>query len=77
MHSFITYFDGSQITLLIFGGVFFITSIILQMKNKHNFSFVFLGLTAICIFSFSALLDPFLNLWDERFHALVAKNLMN
>lgn len=34
-------------------------------------------MAAICIFSFSALLDPFLNLWDERFHALVAKNMMN
>ena len=29
------------------------------------------------MFLFSSLLDPFLNLWDERFHALVAKNLMN
>lgn len=25
---------------------------------------------------FAALLDPFLNLWDEQYHALVAKNMM-
>lgn len=49
----------------------------MQLRNNERFSIVFLGLTAICIFSFSALLDPFLNIWDERFHALVAKNLMN
>jgi 4-amino-4-deoxy-L-arabinose transferase len=36
-----------------------------------------LVLAAIFLFSFAATLDPFLNLWDERFHALVAKNLMN
>jgi len=25
---------------------------------------------------FAAMLDPFLNTWDEQFHALVAKNMM-
>ncbi len=77
MSIFNSYFNNTQITLLLFGSVFFLLSIIMQSRNKERFSFVFLGLTAICIFSFSALLDPFINIWDERFHALVAKNLMN
>ncbi len=74
---FNSYFNDTQIFLILFSSVFFLFSIISHLKNKELFFYVFLGLTSICIFSFSALLDPFLNLWDERFHALVAKNLMN
>jgi len=77
MTIFKTYFDSTQVSLLILGCVFFVLSIVSQLRKRNDFSIVFLGLTAMCIFSFSALLDPFLNLWDERFHALVAKNLMN
>lgn len=33
-------------------------------------------LSAFLVFLFATSLDPFLNLWDERFHALVAKNMM-
>lgn len=38
---------------------------------------IFLILGSAALFTYAAGLDPFLNLWDERFHALVAKNLMN
>ena len=72
-----SYYNNTQITLLLFGSLFFLLSLIMHLKNKERFTILFLGLTAVCIFSFSALLDPFLNLWDERFHALVAKNLMH
>ena len=34
-------------------------------------------LSALHLFCFAALLDPFLNIYDERFHALVAKNLVH
>ncbi len=77
MSIFNSYFTDNQLILLISGGFFFLFSIFTHIKNKELLTIVLLGLTAICIFSFSALLDPFLNLWDERFHALVAKNLMN
>lgn len=76
MPVFPTYFNKTQIILLIIGGIVFLLSIIAQSSKKQRFSFILLGLTATCIFSFSALLDPFLNLWDERFHALVAKNIL-
>lgn len=77
MNLFHTYFSQTQVLLLMFGTVFFLISLFLQIKNKQKLSVAFLALTAISIFSFSALLDPFLNIWDERFHALVAKNMIN
>lgn len=36
---------------------------------------LFLSLSAFFIHLFAALSDPFLNCWDEQFHALVAKNM--
>ncbi len=77
MTIFHSYFNSTQLSLLIFGGLFFLLSIVLHLKNKERLVLLCLSLTAISIFSFAALLDPFLNSWDERFHALVAKNLMN
>ncbi|MBA3705572.1 MAG: glycosyltransferase family 39 protein [Bacteroidetes bacterium] len=46
-----------------------------QVLDKPKIALLFLVLASISIFTFSALLDPFLNIWDEQFHALVAKNL--
>ena len=77
MNIFTSYFDNKQILLLTIAFLCFLVSLFFQIKNKSNLSIIFLILTGICVFSFSALLDPFLNLWDERFHALVAKNLMH
>jgi 4-amino-4-deoxy-L-arabinose transferase-like glycosyltransferase len=55
----------------------FTLSIILFVREKRLPSLIFLILGSAALFSYSALLDPFLNLWDERFHALVAKNMLN
>lgn len=55
----------------------FLFSLYFQIKQKEYYAIGFLILTALFIYSFTAVLDPFLNLWDERFHALVAKNLMH
>ena len=72
-----TYFNNTQILTLATAGLFFLISLFFHVNNKSKLSVLFLFLTGISIFSFGALLDPFLNLWDERFHALVAKNLMH
>ena len=72
-----TYFSNVQNTLLLLGSISFLLSLFMHIKKRECISLTFLSLTAVCIFSFAALLDPFLNLWDERFHALAAKNLMN
>ena len=52
-------------------------SIAFFIHKKINIAVFLLFIFAFSIFLFAALLDPFLNLWDERFHALVAKNLLN
>lgn len=72
-----TYFDHTQITLLICASICFITSVLFHLRQKEKIALLFLVLTGFLLFSFSALLDPFLNMWDERFHALVAKNMMH
>ncbi len=46
-------------------------------KEKDNVAIGFLLISSLVTYILVARLDPFLNLWDERFHALVAKNLMN
>lgn len=41
---------------------------------QRNGILLFLG--ALAIFLLAATIDPFLHVWDERFHALVAKNMI-
>lgn len=45
-------------------------------SNSHKLALPILLLTSILLRLFMASLDPFLHNWDERFHALVAKNMM-
>lgn len=59
------------------GVILFLLSLIFNLIDKERLCVLFLLLSALLIFCFEALLDPFLNIYDERFHALVAKNLMN
>jgi 4-amino-4-deoxy-L-arabinose transferase len=48
----------------------------LHTKSKSEIAILFLMLGGFLLRLFSAN-DPFLNPWDERFHALVAKNMMS
>lgn len=70
-----TYFNQVQLLFLFSAGITFILSLIFFLNHNSRLTYLFLFLTAGLTFSFAASLDPFLNLWDERFHALVAKNL--
>jgi 4-amino-4-deoxy-L-arabinose transferase len=70
-------FDGYQTITLITGLVFFLISLCFHIYEKGMLSLIFLLLSSLLIFCFAALLDPFLNIYDERFHALVAKNLVH
>ncbi len=74
---FNSYFNDTQLSLLLCGGFLLLLGFYSLHRQKNTWTLVSLIGVAICIFSFSALLDPFLNLWDERFHALVAKNMMS
>lgn len=77
MHLFKTYFTSTQVSLLILAFVAILLGAYFQGKNKNLPAIGLLFFASLLVFGFAALLDPFLNLWDERFHALVAKNMMN
>jgi len=70
--------------LFFFSNNYFITSIILILLSilsfqakRERFALTFLFLSSIILGFFVAKLDPFINLWDEQFHALVAKNMIS
>ncbi len=45
--------------------------------NKHNFYLFLIIILAIVLRYFAIVTDPFLHPWDERFHALVARNMVD
>ena len=47
------------------------------IKENTKLGLSFLVLTGFLLCLFMAAVDPFLHPWDERFHALVAKNMMS
>lgn len=72
-----TYFTYNQLIFLFSGLICFLLSLHFYLRDKEKLSILFLLLTALSVYCFAALLDPFLNVYDERFHALVAKNFMH
>ncbi len=69
-----SHFSPEQITPLVFSLLLLLVSIVLQQK-KQNVSLIFLFAGTLVLGYFMANLDHFLILWDEQYHALVAKNL--
>lgn len=51
-------------------------SLVFHFKEKHGWALFFLLLAGLSIYFSAVGWVPYLNVWDERFHALVAKNLM-
>lgn len=74
---FKTFFNDNQVFFLSSGLICFLMSLFFHLRDKEKLSVIFLILSALSIYSFAALLDPFLNIYDERFHALVAKNMLH
>jgi 4-amino-4-deoxy-L-arabinose transferase-like glycosyltransferase len=72
-----SYFSFSQIIPLIIAIVLLTLAIVFFQKEKIKTSLVLIFLGAFAIGCFMALLDPFLHIWDEQYHALVAKNMMD
>lgn len=72
------FFEPNLFLILIIGITILLFSIIcFEIYKKNKLSLVLLVISGLFICSFMALLDPFLNNWDEMFHALVAKNLLS
>jgi 4-amino-4-deoxy-L-arabinose transferase len=74
---FFTAFSTYQTILFLFSVICFLIAVRYRLQEKEIHSLIFLFLGAAVLFAYAAMLDPFLNLWDERFHALVAKNMRN
>lgn len=61
---------------LIAGGLLLFISIITHRLNKERLTLLLLLTSAFFFFLFASTLYPYINPWDERFHALVAKNVL-
>jgi 4-amino-4-deoxy-L-arabinose transferase len=64
--------DISKILLVVWAA-FLLTTIFLYGSNKKYWKFTII-LSAISLAAAFALFSPYLNIWDEQFHALVGKN---
>lgn len=73
---FKTYFDSLHVFELFIALLLLFTSIICFNKKKYSISILLLFASGIVIRLFMITLDPFLNMWDEQVHALVAKNMI-
>lgn len=76
MRIFTTYFESNSLEFLVPSILLLFLCIVSLIEEKEKLSVLFLVLSSFLLFCFAASLDPFLNLWDERFHALVAKNYL-
>lgn len=72
-----TSFSKEQLSILIPSLVFIFLSILFYAQKRQNLAITFLMIGALGIRLFMIVLDPFLNEWDERYHALVAKNMIH
>ncbi len=73
----ISFFTQQQLIPLILSSILLFCSITTFHFNKKRISIFLLFLGSIFLGYFIANLDNFLNLWDEQYHALVAKNMIN
>ncbi len=71
------YFPAWQYLLVALGFLSLVSSIIsFREENKLHISLGFFLLGSLCIHWFAISIDSFLNVWDEQYHALVARNCM-
>jgi len=74
---FHTYFNNQQLLLLITAFVFIAISGVFKVLDKYKWAILSLFAASLAINFFAGISDPFINMWDERFHALVAKNMLD
>ncbi len=67
----------AQLSPFILSAITLIISILFFYSNKIKAALFFLFISSLGIGLSVANLDPFLHLWDEQYHALVAKNMLN
>lgn len=67
----------SHQTLFYISIFFIVSSFLLHLKEKNALSLWFIFLGGLILRFYMAHLDHFLHDWDEKFHALVARNMMD
>jgi len=72
-----THFTEQDVYFLAFGGILILLSIGSFTAQKNKLSLILLILGAFTLRLWMAFIDPFLNQWDEEFHALVARNMVD
>lgn len=70
------YFTNDKLAPLLIGVVIILSSILTFHLDKKRISLILLFLGSLALGLFIAHLDPFLIPWDEQYHALVAKHLV-
>lgn len=72
------YFSSDQIFPFIVGSIIlFISLVFYNIPKTKRYALPLLVVASLVIGYFMANLDPYLNLWDEQYHAVVAKNLIS
>lgn len=72
------FYSSNVLVILILASTIVLASIYLHfVKKNYAKALLFLLLAGFTLRLILSFIDPFLQDWDERFHALVAKNLMN
>ncbi|MCC6541762.1 MAG: hypothetical protein IT225_06045 [Flavobacteriales bacterium] len=72
-----SYFSPAQQLALGAATVIMLAALLAEWKGRSRWSIALLTTAALVLRVFSATLDPFLNQWDECFHALVAKRMVD
>ncbi len=70
-------FISFQQLLLFSSFLFILTSVWFFVTKKEKWSLLFLFSGTLVLGLFMGILSPYLNYWDEQYHALVAKNMMS
>lgn len=73
----LSYFTDQQIIHLLISSLVITASVVTFHLGKRRAALLLLVLGALGLGFFIAGLDPFLVLWDEQYHALVAKNMLD
>lgn len=73
----LSFFETNTTIIITIGIAFLFSSIFFfEVFKKNKLSLFLLLVSGLFLCTAMALLDPFLNNWDEQFHALVAKNII-
>jgi 4-amino-4-deoxy-L-arabinose transferase-like glycosyltransferase len=72
-----TAFTSSDLLFLIPGLTLLVLSLFFFVLGKEKSALVLLVAGAFSLRLLMIVTEPFINLWDEQFHALVARNMMN